>query len=148
MANRLKMAEIHTIESLWKQGWSCRRIARELGLYRDTVRKYVRELQPKPAKVTPGKSADLGPMAGVLAFLDPPKPATEVTPGSEGSKSRCESYRGVILQKLEIGLSARRIFQDLAGEQGFAAGYQSVKRYVRKLGTVHPPPFRPRGFSA
>lgn len=32
MANVLKMAQIQTVEALWKQGWSCRRIARELGI--------------------------------------------------------------------------------------------------------------------
>ena len=142
MANELKMAEIHAIEQLWKQGWSCRKIARELGIYRDTVRKYVQALAPKPAKVTPGKEAGLSPSRALSASSDPSKPATEVTPGFSRSKSRCAPYRKVILEKLEIGLSARRIFQDLVGEYGFKGGYQSVKRYVRKLGTVHPPPFR------
>ena len=69
MANRLKMAEIHTIEALWKRGWSCRRIARELGLYRDTVRKYVRDLQSKPATVTPGSRPESHPFS---TGRDPP----------------------------------------------------------------------------
>ncbi len=142
MANELKMADIHTIEQLWKRGWSCRRIARELEIYRDTVRKYVRQLEAKPANVTPGKSADLSPSGALSALSDPSKPATQVTPGFLRSKSRCEGHRATILAKLELGLSARRIFQDLRGEHGFKDSYQSVKRYVRKLGSLHPPPFR------
>jgi hypothetical protein len=39
-------------------------------------------------------------------------------------------------------LSARRIYQDLVAEQGFQGGYQSVKRFVRKLGAVRSAPFR------
>lgn len=142
MANELKMAEIHTIEQLWKQGWSCRRIARELGLYRDTVRKYVRQLEAKPANVTLGKLADLSPSGALSATSDPPKPANEVTLGFSRSRSRCEAHRVTILAKLELGLSARRIFQDLRAEHGFTDSYQSVKRYVRKLGSQHPAPFR------
>ena len=142
MANTLKMADIHAIEQLWKQGWSCRKIARELGLYRDTVRKYVQKLEAKPANVTPGKSADLSPPGALSAVSDPSKPATQVTPGFLRSRSRCEGHRDTILAKLEQGLSARRIFQDLRGEHGFKDSYQSVKRYVRKLGTLHPAPFR------
>jgi transposase len=142
MANTLKMAEIHAIEQLWKQGWSCRRIARELGIHRGTVGKYVQELRPKPANVTPGKSANLSPSRALSAISDPSKPATQVTPGFLRSKSRCEGHRETILAKLELGLSARRIFQDLRGEHGFQDSYQSVKRYVRKLGALHPPAFR------
>ena len=35
--------------------------------------------------------------------------------------------------KVEGGLSAQRIYQDLVGENGFTDSYQSVKRFVRKL---------------
>lgn len=41
MANRLKMANIHSIQSLHALHWSQRRIARELGIDRSTVRKYL-----------------------------------------------------------------------------------------------------------
>jgi hypothetical protein len=65
-----------------------------------------------------------------------------VTPGFSRSKSLCERHREVILAKLELGLSARRIYQDLVREHGFRDSYQSVKRFVRKLGAVYPAPFR------
>ncbi len=35
MANQLGMAEQHSIVTLWKRGWSHRRIARTLGIHRD-----------------------------------------------------------------------------------------------------------------
>ena len=56
MAILLRMAQVNAIEGLWKQGWSRRRIARELGLDRSTVRKYIDQLRPsgsKPAKRDP-----------------------------------------------------------------------------------------------
>jgi hypothetical protein len=44
----------------------------------------------------------------------------------------------VIKAKVELGLSAQRIYQDLVGENGFSDSYQSVKRFVRKLRTAQP----------
>ena len=41
MANRLKMAKVQSILSLHSQGWSRRRIARELCVDRETVSRYV-----------------------------------------------------------------------------------------------------------
>jgi DNA-binding NarL/FixJ family response regulator len=45
MMNRLKMAMIETILSLHRQGWSNRRIARELGIDRDAVARHIRQFQ-------------------------------------------------------------------------------------------------------
>src|SRR5580700_5483948 len=48
MANLLKMARIETIFSLHQRGWSQRRIARELGIHRETVARHL--LEPPPSK--------------------------------------------------------------------------------------------------
>ena len=42
MANHLKMATVNAILTLRQRGWSFRRIARELGIHRDTVSRHVR----------------------------------------------------------------------------------------------------------
>jgi IS30 family transposase len=42
MANQLKMAKIDAILHLHEQEWSNRRIARELGVHRDTVARVIR----------------------------------------------------------------------------------------------------------
>ena len=41
MANQLKMVMVNTILTLKQRGWSQRRIARELGINRETVAKYI-----------------------------------------------------------------------------------------------------------
>jgi transposase len=129
------MAMVEAIIALLGRGWSYRRIAQELGVHRETVARYarLRGVGPaKPAKVTPGSDAGAGP-----------KPA-KVTAGSRppGSRSRCAEHAEFIQDKLDLGLSAQRIYQDLVTERGFTGSYSSVKRYVRRLGAATPLPFR------
>jgi transposase len=56
--------------------------------------------------------------------------------------SLCEIYREFIEGRIEQGLSAVRIYQDLKAERGYAGGYNSVKRFVRKLKKYEPDAFR------
>ena len=63
-------------------------------------------------------------------------------PCRSGPASACEPLREVVQVKLEEGLSAQRIWQDLVAEHGFGGGYDSVKRFVRRLRTARPLPFR------
>ena len=59
-----------------------------------------------------------------------------------GRPGQCEPYRGLILAKVDQQLTAQRIWQDLVAEQGFRGSYDSVKRFVRRLGQGRPLPFR------
>ena len=77
---------------------------------------------------------------------DGSNPAT-APPGSPGpcgpvQTSACEPFRDAILGKLEQGLSATVIWQDLVAEHDFPAKYHSVRRYVQKLCRTSPLPFR------
>jgi len=117
MANQLKMADIQAILSLKELGWSNRRIAKKLGIHRETVAGYVNRAQ-----------ADS-------------KPANLPT-GSSGPRSLCEPFREFILEEVDQGLSAQRIWQDLRVEHNFEGGYDSVKRYTRNLRSSHELPFR------
>jgi len=146
MANQLKMAVANAIITLNQRGWSNRRIARELGIDRETVKRHL-ELARNGSK--PATNAPLGSEGS--------KPATNAPPGSavaevdedqdqsgkpSGPDSQCEPYRVVIQEKLQQELSAQRIYQDLVAEHGFAGSYYSVRRFVRRLGKSHPLPFR------
>jgi transposase len=59
-----------------------------------------------------------------------------------GRFSLCTPWGELIRQKLEAGLSAQRIYQDLVAEQGFVGSYHSVRRYVRRLAQARALPFR------
>jgi transposase len=70
-------------------------------------------------------------------------PAAVSSGGSPaGRPSLCDPFREQILAKLDQRLSAQRIWQDLVAEHGFAGSYDSVKRFVRRLGAATPLPFR------
>jgi len=66
------------------------------------------------------------------------KPAKVAT----GSRSLCETYRGVIEVAVVQGLSAQRIHQDLVADHAFTGRYNTVKSFVRALAAVTPLPFR------
>src|SRR5215470_1593806 len=165
MSNLLKVAMIETILSLRQRGWSQRRIARELGIDRETVARYLRQLPapPKPAIAPLGSSdtdAESKPAIAPTgsAVLDgESKPATAPTgsasagaaspPGAAGRPaagrpSECAPWRDAIQAKLDLGLSAQRIHQDLAAEHGFTGSYYSVRRFVRHLEETLELPFR------
>jgi transposase len=59
-----------------------------------------------------------------------------------GPPSACAPFREIILEALEQGLSGQRIWQDLRSDHDFAGGYDCVKRFVRRLNTAAPLPFR------
>ena len=134
--NEIRMATRHAILGLFRQGWSRRRIARELGVDRKTVARHV-DLAEKESNwatnPTPGSDRP------VEAEFDGP---IRAPPERWGPPSACEPFRETILTKLDIGLTAQRIWQDLVAERGFAAGYQSVKRFCRRLGRKSVLPFR------
>ena len=105
----------------------------------------------KPANEVITDSAPAKPANEVSADPVPAKPANEVTtdfgaelaagaaaapepqPGRSPSASACEPYREAIELGLSHGRNAMAIWQDLVDTCGFAGGYQSVKRFVRKL---------------
>jgi transposase len=161
MANRLKMANVEAILQLHRQSWSNRRIARELGVHRDTVARIIRTAraattdQAVAAKPATLPEAPLGenrpPQAGALTVQNrPPDPGALTAQNRPGAltgsaatpASLCEPFHDHILAKLDQGLTAQRIYQDLVTEQGFAGKYHSVRRYVRRLGRTTPLPFR------
>ncbi len=142
MANVLKVAVVHAIIGLLEQGWSYRRIARELGVHRETVARYDRLRQTvgsKPANPIAGSNANDNskPANATAGYLGLPP-----SDRSLGPPSLCQPFEAVIQQKLDQGLSAQRIYQDIVGEEGFGGSYSSVKRFVRRLGASTPLPFR------
>jgi transposase len=159
MANLLSMAKIDSILTLHQRNWSIRRIAKELGLHRDTVARHLRLLEQTAPPAAPEADvslvkigqAPLGAPAVKIgqAPLGAEQPKMGQAPlGVEGpavrtpSPSLCEPFRALILDQLSAGLTAQRIFQDLVRDHGFAGKYHSVRRFVRRLSQGRPLPFR------
>jgi transposase len=166
VSNYLKVNLQTTVQSLYEQGWSCRRIARELGINRRTAQRYAAAVATAPSAKAKGAI-----LSGEIAEAKSAK-CTTSTLGSEGEEnskcaisiagspvmakgeeveqspagglmavgrhSKCGGFEAVIASKLEAGLSAQRIYQDLVTESGFGGSYQSVKRYVQKLKATEP----------
>ena len=160
MANHLEVQTQNAIGALKKQGWSQRRIARELGINRETVARYWQAPDSsKPAISTPGDLAgEVGvgskpahSTPGPLGAESPPffslpdaawiEPVPTVASlGLGGRQSLCEPFAQPIQVQVEAGLTAQRIYQDLVVEHAFAGSYQSVKRFVRRLTKTLPKP--------
>ena len=79
-----------------------------------------------PDEVTTGFGVELNP-----SEQQPPQPVP--------SPSLCEPFRDAIELGLSQGRNAIAIWQDLVSESGFRGGYQTVKRFVRKLRGNQPP---------
>lgn len=168
MANVLKVVMKHAIATLLDRGRSQRSIARELGVARETVSRYVRLWRENgcggAGRTIPTAGSEPGaapsneaiPTAGSEPDTSPPNEAIPTagadgadesnraipTAGSVGRRSDCEPFRAAILEKLALGLSAQRIWQDLDAESESAPGYESVKRFVRRVEARAELPFR------
>jgi transposase len=157
MSNLLEVAMIDIILSLHRRGWSQRRIASELEINRETVARYLRQARaaPKPANAPPGsntletapKPANAPPGSNTLetapkADVPLPASASDGDGRTHGRPSECEPWRDVIQSKCDLGLSARRIYQDLTSEFAFEGSYYSIRRFVRRLEPVRELPFR------
>jgi transposase len=140
MSNVLSEEKKQQVIALGKLGWPLRRIEQATGVRRETASAYLKaagivvrlprfwgkRIPAKPAnEVTPDREA---------------KPAKEVTPDfiapfspKPTIPSACEGYRELIEQGLSLGRNSKAIWQDLVSDHGFAGGYQTVKRFVRKL---------------
>jgi transposase len=126
MSNVLKVSLQESIYSLSDRRWSQRRIARELRIDRETVGRYLR-IRSNPAISIAGNGG-----------ASDSKPAIPTAGKPAGRKSQCEQFAEAIAVKVDVGLSAQRIYQDLVEESGFAGSYEAVKRYVGKLRKTQP----------
>ena len=106
----------------------------------------VDDLLPPAVEASPADVAH-SPNAPPQADASAPVTPAEASDGaplvaSRASRSECAQYRVLIEAKLEEGLSAQRIHQDLVADHGFTGRYWSVRRFVARLEATRPLPFR------
>lgn len=126
MSNTLKVSMIETIKQLKDRGWSLRRISRELGIHRETVRNHL------------GSNSN----CTISTVGSGSNSNSKCTISTAGRQSFCAVHDEYILERIKLGLSAQRIFQDLQSERAFNGSYESVKRYVHKIEASAEVPFR------
>jgi transposase len=131
---QLKVNQQQSIITLHEQGWSGRRIARELGLDRGTVGKYLAG-NSKPATNPQTGSDEDGPSKSARN----PQTGSASVPGPA---SLCDPWREQIEGALEQGLSIQRIYQDLVVQRQFAGSYYAVRRFVLRRVEAQDLPFR------
>lgn len=129
---QLKVHQQQSIAALREQGWSKRRIARELALDRATVRKYLAQWAAKSP--TPHIGSDSQESS------NSPTPHTGLVECHPASS--CDPWKEQIEAGLHAGLSVQRIYQDLVGGHGFGGSYYAVRRFVRRRQATSPLPFR------
>jgi transposase len=139
VSNVLNEEKKQQVIALGRLGWSLRRIQRAIGVRRETAATYLKAAgiafrqpggggRPLPAKPASKMTTDFGvELAGCTTA--PPEPQ----PGRSPSASACGPYRDAIELGLSHGRNAMAIWQDLVDTCGFAAGYQSVRRFVTQL---------------
>ena len=157
MGNVLSKHKREQVIALGRLGWPLRRIEQATGVRRETAGDYLRSagIVVRPPGTWGPKSLSKAATL-VTTGSDDRKPATESKPATlvtagfllakappkqTGKRSAgvSEAYREMIELDLSRGRNAMGIFQDLVDTHGFTGGYQSVKRFVRKLrGTASP----------
>lgn len=132
MSNKKSMTVRNTITTLYEKKWSKSRIARELGIHRHTVGRYIRLADAQAADAA-GEHSKSPILPTGSDGSKSPIPPTGSQEAMAGRKSQCEPFQDAIKELLEKGLTAQRIYQDLISEHGYDGNYDAVKRYVRRL---------------
>jgi len=109
----ISMSTFLAVKALHEDGVAKKAIARGLGIDVRTVRKYIRRIE-----------------------------RGEVEPRRAPVPRKLDDYGDAIAAKVEQGLSAVQVYQDLCEEPGFDASYETVKLEVRRLRRTDPEVYR------
>jgi transposase len=161
MANVLSEEKRQQVLGLGRLGWPLRRIEEATGIRRETASRYLKAAgisirspggwgRRPPPKAAKEVHTDSWPASEAKAANEVTTDSASVSasapwprePARSPRLSRCEPYREIIERGLAMGRNAMAIWQDLVSDQGFAASYASVQRYVRKLGGEKTPEAR------
>ena len=142
MPKVIKVSEINSINHLYQNGWSIRRISRELNINRRTVRKYLHRLKDNSKCSTNSITGDDSKCTISITGKDSKCTTNSITGNRVGRKSDCEPFRGIIKEKFNMGLSGERIWHDLKYEHNFKGSAQSVRRFLKQFKGSNGLPFR------
>ena len=146
MSNVVSTNQQERIVALGLLGWTLRRIEETTGSRRETVGKYLRQAGVAVrasghwGRAVPGEGAEAAIEASPAALASAKaaieasltaKAAIEASPARNRTQtSLCEEHREVIAAAVDKGVTAKVIWEELAG---FKGSYGSMKRFVRRL---------------
>src|SRR5215472_9423930 len=137
MSNVLSEQEKQQVIVLGRLGWSLRRIQQETGVRRETASTYLKTagipVRPPGRRAAAKAAISVGSVTTDSEPIGPSPPNPLSGSDPTPSASVCEPFRAAIELGLRQGRNAMGIWQDLVSQAGFPAGYQTVKRFVRKL---------------
>src|SRR5687767_14501657 len=119
MARCLDMVTRERVEALLALGWPERRVARETGVHRNTVRRCAQQALPKCTKTPTDPAAPSG--------------AADSTSRAKRRPFVAAAFKEEVADAIAAGDSAQVIYQHLVERYGYVGSYDSVKRYVRHL---------------
>jgi transposase len=119
----LHMNRLRDLINRLRAGESARRIARDMGISRTTVRKY-RDLAEPRGYLQPGQSL---PDDATLrsAFGPDPQPRPRAA-------STVEPYQAVVQQLMDQGVEMTAMYQRLRDNHGYTGSYSAIRRYVHR----------------
>ncbi len=143
MSRELAMDKKLGIEQLIASGMPKRQIARTLGIDRKSIDRHLAKLESKGASQAEAPTGEAPTGSEDSKGAKAPTGSESVEPAIGGvaepvkvalrSRSQCVVFHEQIVAKIELGLTAQRIYQDLVADHGFTAKYHSVRRYVAAL---------------
>jgi transposase len=114
-------------------GWRSAKPAIEVTTESEASNPAIKVITDPAEEIRPGESVTEPKPAIEVITESEAAPAAERVPSRSPSASACTAHRDAIELGLARGRNSKAIWQDLVDSCGFAAGYQSVRRFVRKL---------------
>ncbi|ABO53210.1 Integrase, catalytic region (plasmid) [Burkholderia vietnamiensis G4] len=134
-----------TVFTLLERQKSQRQIQRLTGIDRKTIRRYQAIFESQKSAAANSPMVTAGSDAAATQTPPPPRPPATDAPSKalpfNFARSACEPYRDWIEQQVRLKRNGQAIYQDLVDQFGFAASYESVKRFVRALRHIDPEQF-------
>ena len=124
---RLGVMDIQNIINRMRQGHGIKRISRDTGVHRATLRRYL------------GMAKKNGWLEGELPLRETLEKAVKKTPEAMAVQvSKAEEHSAAIGALLGKGIQAKAIFGILKDHHAFEGSYSSVQRFVKRVKKVAP----------
>ena len=121
---RSPVTDIRELVRRLRMGEPDRRIARDLGMSRNTVARYRAWAEPRGLL-----TGELPPLDALVRLLPPAEPAAR--PPHE--QSQVEPFREQVQALRARGVEGQAIWQILVDQHGFTGSYSAIKRFLRRL---------------